>query len=523
MDLTFLTLATNVAGWDAAISTNFDTLDDWLTGQPLFVKNYTTGTLPAAASYQYGAVWDTTTGTLKISDGASWLTLSGPGSFASQSANRVFAGPTSGGAAAPAFRALVIADLPFDADGTLAANSDAVVPTQKAVKTYVATAVTGLLEFKGSTDCSANPNYPAASKGDAYVVSVAGKIGGGSGTSVDAGDVYAASADNAGGTEASVGTSWFKLEHNLTGALLSANNLSDVANAGTARTNLGLAIGTNVQAYDAELAALAGLTSAADKLAYFTGSGTAALTDLTSAGRSLIDDATVADMRTTLGVSTIGNTGAISDSTGTLAVARGGTGLTTFGAANTVLYTTAADALDKVAVNSTATKKYLQQYSSGAPAMAQVDQLHLSGQAGFVLTASLTNNTNSLADATGFTVPIGANETWVVDIDVYATCSGVGGMNFAATVPASGTLFAMGILGISSSATTLANELVTTGGTASSRPWNASSSVTGVTKIRINVINGANAGNIQLQWKSVTNGQTSTILLGSSLTAQRTA
>lgn len=110
--------------------------------------------------------------------------------------------------------------LNVDTDGTLAANSDSVVPSQKAVKTYVDTAVTGLLEFKGSTDCSSNPNYPAASKGDAYVVTVAGKIGGASGTSVDIGDVYVAKADNAGGTQASVGTSWFVLEHNLVGAAL---------------------------------------------------------------------------------------------------------------------------------------------------------------------------------------------------------------------------------------------------------------------------------------------------------------
>ena len=54
------------------------------------------------------------------------------------------------------------------------------------------------------------------------------------------------------------------------------------------------------QASDATLTALAGVTTAADKLIYATDVDTFSTTDLTAAARSILDDTTISAMRTTL-------------------------------------------------------------------------------------------------------------------------------------------------------------------------------------------------------------------------------
>lgn len=56
------------------------------------------------------------------------------------------------------------------------------------------------------------------------------------------------------------------------------------------------------QPLDGDLTAIAGLTSAADRLPYYNGAGTATLATFTAAGRALLDDADAAAQRTTLAV-----------------------------------------------------------------------------------------------------------------------------------------------------------------------------------------------------------------------------
>ena len=181
----------------------------------------------------------------------------------------------------------------IDTDGTLAANSDTRLATQKAVKTYADAliAANDAMVFLGVIDCSANPNYPAASRGATYRVSVAGKIGGGSGPNVEAGDMLICLTDGtSSGNHATVGAQWSIIQVNLDGALLSTH------------------IGSTVQAYDLLLTNIGALSMIADRMIYGTGTDAVALATLTAAGRALLDDADAAAQRITLGLS-----GAFSD------------------------------------------------------------------------------------------------------------------------------------------------------------------------------------------------------------------
>jgi hypothetical protein len=121
------------------------------------------------------------------------------------------------------------------------------------------------------------------------------------------------------------------------GALLMGNGSSAITTATAGTDYLApAAIGVTVQAYDAGLQSIAGLTTAADRMLYTTASDTYAVTTLTAAGRAILDDADAAAQRTTLGLGTVATLNSISlttNVTGTLPIANGGSGQTTAQAA----------------------------------------------------------------------------------------------------------------------------------------------------------------------------------------------
>jgi hypothetical protein len=108
--------------------------------------------------------------------------------------------------------------------------SDAKIPSQKAVKTYIDAllAANDAMIFKGVIDCSANPNYPAADRGWTWRVSLAGKIGGASGPNVEVGDIIICIDDGtASGNHATVGSHWGIIQNNIDGAVVGPASATD--------------------------------------------------------------------------------------------------------------------------------------------------------------------------------------------------------------------------------------------------------------------------------------------------------
>ena len=191
------------------------------------------------------------------------------------------------------------------------------------------------------------------------------------------------------------------------GDLLAANNLSDLANVTTARTNLGLAIGTNVQAFSSNLTSFATVTPSANGLSLVSAANYAAMVTLlgltigtntqaynanltTYAGiapsanvQTLLGAANYSAFKTSLSLNAVENT-ALSTWAGTanittlgtigtgtwnataITAVKGGTGQTTY-AVGDILYASSTTALSKLAVG---TNGYVLTLAGGVPTWA---------------------------------------------------------------------------------------------------------------------------------------------------------
>lgn len=108
---------------------------------------------------------------------------------------------------------------------------------------------------------------------------------------------------------------------NLTGSTgdVSEINMAQLVTMLATDGTLLAALTTLFQGLDATLTAIAGLSTTADRIAYFTGTDTAALATLTSFARTLIDDTSAANARTTLGLGQIASDDLTDATTGSLA------------------------------------------------------------------------------------------------------------------------------------------------------------------------------------------------------------
>ena len=138
------------------------------------------------------------------------------------------------------------------------------------------------------------------------------------------------------------------------------------------------------------------------------------------------------------------------------------------------------------------------------------------------LGANRTTTSTTFANVTGMSFSTPRGYIWSFEMFVFGGCDNTGGGQLSITVPAGATL-TVNFFGNDNAANTFNQGIITTSGAAGPVLWTANASG------RMAIVQGTVSvgstipGDVQLQFKSVVAGQTTTVFGGSYVTARRIA
>ena len=203
----------------------------------------------AAASSATSASTSATTATTKASEASTSATAAASSATAAAS-SATSATSSASSATSSASTATTKASEASTSASTATTKASEAATSATAAATSATSAATSATSSATSATAAASSATSAASSLSTFQGQYHGAASSDPTSGLDAGDLYFNTSTNQ--LKVYNGSAWQVAAVSASGLLTAANNLSDVANAGTSRTNLGLAIGTNVQAFDAD-------------------------------------------------------------------------------------------------------------------------------------------------------------------------------------------------------------------------------------------------------------------------------
>jgi len=376
--------------------------------------------------------------------------------------------------------------------------SDTKYPSVKAIKDYADGLVSGLLDYRGAYDASVN-TFPASGgsgsagavmKGDMWIISVAGTLGG---AAVQIGDSVIANVDTPGQTAGN----WNILNSNISYVP------EDVANKeNTTMDTSTTKYPTNRLAKeysDTKLAKAGGDMTGAVNEAKGTDIASSGSIDI-GAGTGNMIDITGTTTITALGTVQAG-TRRILRFTGALTLTHHATSLILPTGAN--ITTVAGDTATMISLGSGNWVCTSYQRKSGAALLSS------GGSTVGVVSGDITTASNVIGNATGYSFSVAANKTYKFNFHLFYS-SASSGQKWAINGPTGATIKSIVKGPATTTASTYRQEQINALETLTTNPIPGSHSV-GEIIIEGVIITSSTAGTLQIRWASAVDTQTNTI------------